>query len=86
MKTALEIAFVFIRALPGKEKGVLKKVRKIENVTESFLLYGDYDIVAKIETEKKEHLQAIIMNQIRGIKDIEDTCTNFVFDATTPYL
>ena len=82
----MEVAFVFIRALSGKEKSVLEKVRKIGNVTESFLLYGDYDIMAKVETENKEHLQAIVMKQIRGIKGIEDTCTNFVFDADAPYL
>jgi len=77
---------VFIRTQPGKEKSVLKKVRAVGSVTESFLLYGDYDVVVRVETEKKEHLQAIVMNKIRGIKGIVDTCTNFVFDANAPYL
>jgi len=77
---------VFIRAKPGKERDVLEKVRKIRNVTESFLLYGDYDVVAKVETEKKERLQEIVMKQIRNIKDIDNTSTNFVFDVDAPYL
>jgi DNA-binding Lrp family transcriptional regulator len=55
-------------------------------VTESFLLYGDYDVVAKVETEKKERLQEIVMKQIRNIKDIDNTSTNFVFDVDAPYL
>lgn len=82
----MEVAFVFIRTKPSKERNVLEKVRKIENMTESFLLYGEYDIMVKIEAEKKERLQAIVMEQIRSIKDIEETCTNFVFDANAPYL
>jgi DNA-binding Lrp family transcriptional regulator len=83
----MEAAFVFIRSKPGKEKEVLEKLRRIKNVTESFLLYGgEYDIVAKVETEKKERLQEIVTNQIRSIKEIDNTCTNFVFDADSPYL
>jgi DNA-binding Lrp family transcriptional regulator len=76
----VETAFVFINVKPSKEKEVLEKLRKIKNVTESFELYGDYDIVVKVETEEKERLQTIIMQQIRGIKDIENTSTNYVFD------
>ena len=82
----METAFIFIKAKPGKEKEVLEKLRKIKSVIESFELYGDYDIVVKIETEEKERLQAIIMQQIRSIKDIENTSTNYVFDPGSPYL
>lgn len=82
----LETAFVFIITKPSKEKLVLERLRKIKNVTESFLLYGDYDIVVKVEAEEKERLQAIITQQIRNIKDVEKTCTNFVFDSSIPYL
>jgi DNA-binding Lrp family transcriptional regulator len=82
----LETAFVFINVKPGKEKEVLEKLRKIKNVTESFGLYGDYDIVVKVESEVKERLQAIVTQQIRSIKNIENTCTNYVFDPGSPYL
>ena len=82
----MEAAFVFINVLPGKEKEVLRKVRQIRHVTESYELYGDYDIVVKVETEEKEGLQAIVQKQIRGIKGIANTSTNYVFDSNTPYL
>lgn len=82
----METAFVFIKVKPGKEREVLEKLRKIKNVTESFWLYGDYDIVVKVETEEKERLQAIVTHQIRSIKDVENTSTNYVFDPSSPYL
>jgi DNA-binding Lrp family transcriptional regulator len=82
----VETAFVFITVKPGREKEVLSRLRKIKNVTESFELYGDYDIVVKLETEEKERLQAIITQQVRSISDIENTSTNFVFDPNSPYL
>ena len=85
-ETTLETAFVFITVLPGKEKEVLRELRRIKHVSESYELYGDYDIVAKVETEEKERLQAIVQKQIRGIKGIANTSTNYVFDSNAPYL
>ena len=85
-ETPMETAFVFINALPGKEKEVLRELRRIKHVTESYELYGDYDILAKVETEEKERLQAIVQEQIRGIKGIANTSTNYVFDSNAPYL
>jgi DNA-binding Lrp family transcriptional regulator len=82
----VETAFVFITVKPGREKEVLSRLRKIKNVTESFELYGDYDIVVKVETEEKERLQAIITQQVRSVSGIENTSTNFVFDPNRPYL
>lgn len=82
----LETAFVFINVLPGMEKEVLRSLRQIKGVTESYELYGDYDILAKVESEEKERLQAIIQEQIRCVKGIANTSTNFVFDSNAPYL
>jgi len=82
----METAFVFITVKLGREKEVLAKLRKVKNVTQSFELYGDYDIVVKVETEEKERLQAIVTQQIRSIGGIENTSTNYVFDPSSPYL
>lgn len=82
----METAFVFINALPGKEKEILRDLRRIKHVTESYELYGDYDILAKVETEEKERLQEIVQRQIRSIKGVANTSTNYVFDSNAPYL
>ncbi len=82
----LEIAFVFINVLPGKEREVLQSVRVIKGVTESYELFGDYDILAKVESEEKERLQTIIQQKIRCVKGIANTSTNYVFDSNAPYL
>jgi DNA-binding Lrp family transcriptional regulator len=82
----VETAFVFINVLPSKEKEVLRKLRQVKQVTESYELYGDYDIVIKVETEEKERLQDIVQKQIRCIKGVAKTSTNYVFDPNVPYL
>jgi DNA-binding Lrp family transcriptional regulator len=82
----VETAFVFINVLPSMEKEVLRKLRQVKHVTESYELYGDYDLVIKVETEEKERLQDIVQKQIRSIKGITKTSTNYVFDPNTPYL
>ena len=44
----MESAFVFINTEPASMPEVLKKVRAIEGVGEAEMLYGVYDIVAKL--------------------------------------
>lgn len=85
-ETTMETAFVFINVLPGKEKEVLRELRRLKHVTESYELYGDYDILVKVETEEKERLQAIVQKQVHGIRGVANTSTNYVFDSNAPYL
>ncbi|MEM2905906.1 MAG: hypothetical protein QW057_08640 [Candidatus Bathyarchaeia archaeon] len=43
------MAFVLINAEIGEEVEVLKALRKLENVKEAYLIYGVYDIIARVE-------------------------------------
>ncbi|MEM2927153.1 MAG: hypothetical protein QXS76_02075 [Candidatus Bathyarchaeia archaeon] len=45
----LPLAFVLINAEIGEEAQVLKALRRIENVKEAYLIYGVYDIIARVE-------------------------------------
>jgi len=67
------------------ETEVLRELRQIKDITESYELYGDFDIMVKLESQEKERLQAIVQ-KLRGIKGIASTNTNYVFDPSSPYL
>jgi len=45
----LPLAFVLINAEIGEEAEVLKALKKVENVKEAYLIYGVYDIIARVE-------------------------------------
>ncbi len=73
-------AFVLINAELGKEEGLIKELRKIENVKEAHFVYGVYDIVAKVEAESMEKLKEIVTFKIRRMNDVRSTLTMTVVE------
>ncbi|MFP3229376.1 MAG: Lrp/AsnC ligand binding domain-containing protein, partial [Nitrososphaeria archaeon] len=47
-------AFVLINTDTGTEEEVLRELRRIPNVTEAYVIYGVYDLVAKVEADSVE--------------------------------
>ncbi|MFB0560664.1 MAG: Lrp/AsnC family transcriptional regulator [Candidatus Lokiarchaeia archaeon] len=74
----MPIAFVLINTEPANEEKVLQEVAKIEGIEEAYILYGVYDILAKIKTESMENLKQTIIWQIRKIEGVVSTLTLIV--------
>lgn len=73
-------AFVLLNAEIGSEDEVVKELRKIANVKESYAAYGAYDIVAKVEAESMEKLKEIINGKIRRLNKVRSTLTMVVVE------
>lgn len=54
---------------------VLKILKKIEEIKEAHMVYGVYDIIAKVETESLGKLKNMRSYQIRSIDKIRSTYT-----------
>lgn len=74
-------AFVCITTEPASMVEVLEPLRAIEGVVEVEMIYGIYDIVAKVETDSIERLKKIITQNIRKIKNVTTTTTIIVEKA-----
>lgn len=74
----MPIAFVLINTEPANEEKVLTKITKIDGIEEAYILYGVYDILAKIKTESMENLKQTIIWQIRKIEGVVSTLTLIV--------
>jgi DNA-binding Lrp family transcriptional regulator len=71
-------AFVFITTEPASMPEVLKEVRAVEGVEEAEMVYGVYDIVAKVKTETMDQLKQIIAYNIRALAKVLTTQTLLV--------
>ena len=71
----MAIGFVFMRVSPLHESEVFNKLSKIPEVIELHSLFGEYDIIAKIEAKDYEHLGEIVIHKIRTIDGILYTST-----------
>ena len=64
------IAFILITTKNGKEKETAKTLRKIPEVKEAYSLYGDYDVIAKVEVENLQRLNELRNKILKENKDI----------------
>ena len=71
----MAIGFVLISAAPAHEHEVYNKLSKIPQIVELHPLFGEYDLIAKIEANDFEELGTIIVNKIRSITGVLDTKT-----------
>jgi uncharacterized protein with GYD domain len=71
----LATAFVLITTAPGREKEVSQALDNIELVTKRWMLFGEYDVIAKVEAEDEFTLTRIIVEEIRPINGIVETKT-----------
>lgn len=74
-------AFVFMNIDAGAENEILKDLRQVPEVKESYFVYGVYDIVAKIETESMDRLKEVITWKVRRLDKIRSTLTTIVSEG-----
>jgi len=67
--------FILIKAAPASEHQVYNKLAKVKEIEELHPLFGEYDLIAKIEAENYEKLGQIIISKIRSIEGVIDTKT-----------
>jgi DNA-binding Lrp family transcriptional regulator len=77
----MPVAFVLINAEIGAEAEVLQELRKIKNVKEAYVVYGVYDIVAKVEAESLDKLKEIVTGTIRRSDRVRSTLTMIVVEG-----
>lgn len=68
-------AFVLLNAELGAETEVLNGLKMIDEVKETHLIYGVYDIIARIEADTMEELRKVIGWKIRRLTKVRSTIT-----------
>ena len=71
-------AIVILNTDIGKENEVAEEISKIPGVEASHVVYGVYDIVAKVYSDTNESLDSMIINQIRQVPFVRSTLTLIV--------
>jgi anthranilate phosphoribosyltransferase len=71
-------AYVLLRIKPGMDRQVLQKVKRLEQVKVAETLYGEYDMLLRVEMETLDELDTFIFDTIRTIKGVESSTTLIV--------
>ncbi len=74
-------AYVLINADLGAEEDLVKELKNIEYVTEVYVVYGVYDVIAKVEASKMEVVKETITWKIRRLEKVRSTLTMMVVET-----
>ncbi|MCS7133784.1 MAG: Lrp/AsnC ligand binding domain-containing protein [Candidatus Caldarchaeum sp.] len=74
-------AFVLINTEIGAEEEVVNELKKIAYIKEAYVVYGVYDIVAKVEADSMEKLKEVVSWSIRRLEKVRSTLTMLVVSS-----
>lgn len=71
----MAIGFVLVTVTPASEHDVYDKLLAIDEITELFPLFGQYDFIARVEAATPTEIGGIVVNKIRALEGVADTKT-----------
>ena len=71
----MAVGYVLVNVSPGQEYNAFQAMKDIENVVDATLLFGDYDIILKLEAEVLGQIAKIVVGIIRQIPGVIGTKT-----------
>jgi len=73
----MSLVYVLLNTEPSQMESVLEEVKEIDGVEEAYMVYGLYDICAKVKTEIPQELKGIVQ-KIRSQDNVSSTLTLMV--------
>nr|ANV81020.1 hypothetical protein [uncultured Candidatus Thalassoarchaea sp.] len=67
--------YVLVNVEPGAETSVFEQLSELSFVSDINHLFGDYDIIIKIEAEGIDTIAGMVVESIRSISGISNTKT-----------
>ncbi len=80
----MPMAFVLINADLGAEEDLVKQLKEIEYVSEVYVVYGVYDIVAKVKADTMDRVKETITWKVRRLDRVRSTLTMIVVEGDSP--
>ena len=71
-------AYVLLKVSSGREREVCKRIADFDEVIDASIIYGEFDIIAKISVDELSSLEVFLSEDIRNITSIMLTSTMIV--------
>jgi DNA-binding Lrp family transcriptional regulator len=77
----MPMAYVLITTETGAVKSVLKSLKEIDAVQETYMVYGVYDIIATVKADTMDKLKQIVTWDLRSLDRVRSTLTMIVVET-----
>jgi len=71
-------AYVQITLDRAQEDDILESLKKMEEVVEAHILFGTWDLIAKLQLDGPEQLAGFVIENIRSLPGVKMTATSIV--------
>lgn len=71
----MAVGFILITTESGKERAVYDELTKVPEIVELLPLFGEYDLIAKVEAVDLDALGSVITQWVRPIPGVSSTKT-----------
>jgi DNA-binding Lrp family transcriptional regulator len=71
----MAVGFVLMTTLPGQEAAVLSGLDRIELVTQRWMLFGEFDLMARVQADDEYDITRCIVEDIRTLPGLKDSQT-----------
>ena len=78
MVVLLATAYLLLNVETGTEEEMMRSLKLIEEVKEARMVYGVYDIIARVETVNMEEMKNVVNGRIRRLYRVRSTMTMIV--------
>ncbi len=74
-------AYVMFKVNSGTERVVCQKLVEFDEVLHADIIFGEYDVVAKVETQDLSALEEFVSEKIRSVPNVLVTSTIIISRA-----
>ena len=71
----MAIGYVLINVQPGTEQSVYEAVKSLPHVTDATVLFGDHDLIVKLEADALATIAKSVVEHIRSVEGVINTKT-----------
>ena len=71
----MAVGFILIKTEPSKEQQVYEALGSVKEIVELHPLFGEFDLMAKVNTGDFYDLGQVVVQKIRTVEGVQDTQT-----------
>jgi DNA-binding Lrp family transcriptional regulator len=72
------LAFVLFKVSSGTEREVCQKLIEFDEILQADIIFGEFDVIAKIETQDLSALEEFVSEKIRTVSNVLVTSTMII--------
>ena len=76
--TVVVLAYVLFKVSSGTEREVAQKLIDFEEVLQADIIFGEYDVIAKLSTEDLDALECFVSEKVRNVPNVLVTSTMII--------